>query len=102
MLPLEEKVSIHEANIKTLFKQVEEVKSEIKAIHKLATSIELLAQKMNSVDEKIGNIDTRLDVIEKQDTDDIRYYKRTTISCIITGVITAILSAIFVLIIKQE
>lgn len=102
MSPLEEKVSIHEANIKTLFKLMEEVKSEIKAIHKLATSIELLAQKMNSVDEKVGNIDTRLDAIEKQDTDDVRYLKRTTISCIITGVITAILGALFALIMNTN
>lgn len=99
MLP-EEKVAILETNIKTLFKSLDDVKSEIKAIHKLATSIELLAQKMQSVDEKVGNIDVRLDAIEKQPTEDVRYYKRTLISCIITGVITAVLGALLALIIK--
>lgn len=99
MLP-EEKVAILETNIKTLFKLVDDVKSEIKAIHKLATSIELLAQKMQSVDEKVGNIDVRLDAIEKQPTEDVRYYKRTLISCVITGVITAVLGALLALIIK--
>ena len=100
MLPIEEKVAMHETNIKTLFKLLDDVKSEIKAIHKLATSIELLAQKMQSVDEKVGNIDVRLDAIEKQPTEDVRYYKRTLISCIITGVITAVLGALLALIIK--
>ena len=100
MLPLDERVAIQETNIKTIFKQIEDVKLEIRAIHKLATSIELLAQKMQSVDEKVGNIDTRLDAIERQPSEDIKYYKRTTISCIITGVITAILTAIFTLILK--
>jgi chromosome condensin MukBEF ATPase and DNA-binding subunit MukB len=100
MNPIEEKIATHDANIKSIFHQIDDVKSEIKAIHKLATSIELLAQKMNSVDEKVDNIDDRLDAIEKKDSEDIRYYKRTTISCIITGVITAILGAVFALIIK--
>jgi tetrahydromethanopterin S-methyltransferase subunit B len=100
MLPIEEKVAILETNAKTLFKLVDDVKSEIKAIHKLATSIELLAQKMQSVDEKVGNIDTRLDAIEKQPSEDIKYYKRTIISCIATGIITAILGALLALIIK--
>lgn len=100
MNPVEEMIATHDANIKTIFKQIDDVKSEIKAIHKLATSIELLAQKMNSVDKKVDNIDDRLDAIESKDSDDVRYYKRTTISCIITGVITAILGALFALIIK--
>lgn len=100
MLPLEEKVAILETNAKTLFKLIDDVKSEIKAIHKLATSIELLAQKMQSVDEKVGNIDTRLDAIEKQPSEDIKYYKRTIIGCVATGIITAILGALLALIIK--
>ena len=100
MLPIEEKVAILETNAKTLFKLVDDVKSEIKAIHKLATSIELLAQKMQSVDEKVGNIDTRLDAIEKQPSEDVKYYKRTIISCIATGIITTILGALLALIIK--
>ena len=87
-------------NIKTIFKQIEEVKSEIKAIHKLATSIELLAQKMQSVDEKVGSIDVRLDAIEKRPVEDMNHYKRTIISCIATGVIAAILGAVFALILK--
>jgi 5'-deoxynucleotidase YfbR-like HD superfamily hydrolase len=100
MLPIEEKVAMHETNIKTLFKLLDDVKSEIKAIHKLATSIELLAQKMQSVDEKVGNIDTRLDAIEKQPSEDIKYYKRIIISCVATGIITAVLGALLALIIK--
>ena len=100
MLPLDERVAIQETNIKTIFKQIDDVKSELKAIHKLATSIELMAQKMQSVDEKVGSIDDRLDAIERQPSEDIRHYKRTTISCIITGVVTAILSAVFALILK--
>ena len=92
MLPIEEKVAILETNTKTLFKSIDEVKTEIKAIHKLATSIELLAQKMQSVDEKVGNIDTRLDAIEKQPSEDIKYYKRIIISCVATGIITAVLT----------
>lgn len=102
MLPIDERVAILEANEKTLFNQTKDLKSEIQAIHKLATSIELLAQKMQSVDEKVDNIDDRLDAIESKDSEDVRYLKRTTISCIITGVITAILGAIFALIMNTN
>jgi hypothetical protein len=55
---------------------------------------------MQSVDEKVGNIDTRLDAIEKQPSEDIKYYKRTIISCVATGIITAVLGALLALIIK--
>lgn len=100
MLPENEQLAVNTENIKTLFNQMKEVKSEIHAIHKLATSIEILAEKMKSVDENVTNINTRLDRIEEKPSEDLRYYKRTFISCIATGVITAILGALLALIIK--
>ena len=100
MLPIEEKVAILETNSKTLFKLIDDVKSEIKAIHKFFCGVYQSVYNWQSVDEKVGNIDTRLDAIEKQPSEDIKYYKRTIISCVATGIITAILGALLALIIK--
>lgn len=98
-MELHERMARAEADIKNLFHQTKELKNEVNDIHKLTTSVELIAKQTVDINKKVDGIDKRLDTVEKAPAEDLKHYKRAIISCIITGVISLILGAIGALII---
>lgn len=99
-MELHERVATAEADIKNLFHQTKELKNEVNDIHKLTTSVELIAKQTVDINKKVDGIDKRLDTVEKAPAEDLKHYKRIIISCIITGVISLIIGAIGALILK--
>lgn len=99
-MEMHERMATAEANIKNLFHQATELKKEVDDIHKLTTSVELIAKQTVDINKKIDGIDKRLDTVEKAPADDFKHYKRAIISCIITGVVSAVLGAVIALILK--
>lgn len=99
-MEIHERLATLEANDKTIFHQLDEMKAEVHDIHKLATSVELIAKQTVDINKKVDNIDKRLDKVERAPNEDFRYYKRVAISCFVTGIISAILGAVLALILK--
>lgn len=99
-MELHERMATAEADIKNLFHQTKELKNEVNDIHKLTTSVELIAKQTVDINKKVDGIDKRLDTVEKAPAEDLKHYKRVIISCIITGVVSAVLGAVIALILK--
>lgn len=95
-----ERIATLEANDRTLFHQLDEVKHEVKEIHRLTAAVEAVATQTKSTAEKVDAINERLEGVEKSPTEDFKYYKRTIIGAVFTGVVGIIIGAVLTLIIK--
>lgn len=100
MNDLETKVIKHDEQIKTLFNSVSELKSVTNEINKLAISIEKIAINQTTMIEESKQLKKDVDAIKEQSNKDAHDIKMTILKCIITGVLSAIVGAIMVLIIK--
>ncbi len=98
---IEEKVIKHDEQIKTLFNNVNKLESITIEINKLALSIEKIAINQTSMLEQQKALRKDVDEIKDQPIKDAHEIKMTVIKCIITGVLSAIVSALAVLIIKK-
>ncbi len=97
---LAERVATAEADINNIFHQLDNVKQEMKDIHRLATSVELIATKTQNIESKVDGIGERLKEVESEPGKNFSYYKHTIIGAAITGGISLILAAFFGLILK--
>lgn len=95
-----ERLATLEANDANIFHQLKEVKDDIKDVHRLATAVETIAIQTKNTSEKVDDISERMNRMEEEPAEDMRYYKRTITGCVITGVIGAVLGAIIALILK--
>jgi len=100
MQDINERVASLETNQHNIFHQLDEVKAEVKDIHSLTASVEKIAVQMDSTSKKVDKIDLRLDEIEREPSDNYKYYKRVIIGCVLTGIVGAVLGALLALIIK--
>ena len=87
-------------DISHIYHEIDEIKDNVKDIHSLATSVEKIAVKMDSTAGKVDKIDSRLEQIEKEPRDKLEHYKRLIIGCIVTGILGAVIGAVFTLILK--
>lgn len=94
------KIASLEADRKNIFHQLDEIKEEVKDIHRLTSSVERLVEKMDSTAKKVDKIDLRLEDIEHEPKDDYKHYKRVIYGCIITGILGALIGAAIAFIIK--
>lgn len=67
---------------------------------KMAVAVERLATNMKYMLEEQKKQGARLESLEKAPVDEAAYFKRVTVGCIITGAISAIISAVLAFIIK--
>lgn len=86
----EERIACLEANVKTIFHQLDEMKLDTKAIHELAASVKLLATEMLRTRQKVEQVDDRLYKVEQQPLETYKHYKSLAVGCIITSVVGAI------------
>ena len=99
-MELHERVARLEADEKTIFHQLTEIKDEVKDIRRLTAAVEKIATKTESIDTKVDDMGTRISAVEKEPLENFSHYKRLAFGCVITTVITAICSAILALIMK--
>lgn len=97
---IEVKVATLEANQKTIFHNMDEMKEEIRDIRRLTVAVEKIATKTDDIAEKVHGIDARLDTVERAPGKAFTHYKQVIAGSVITGVIGIIIGALFALIIK--
>ncbi len=100
MQELIERVAKLEAQDKSIFHQLDEIKEDVKDIRRLTSAVEKIAEQTKNTSERVAGINNRLDVLERAPTEDYKHYKRLIIGGILTGTIGIILGAILALVIK--
>lgn len=90
-----ERVARLEANAKTIFHQLDEIKAVVNDVHSLATSVQLIAQKSTTIEKKVDTIDKRLGKVEGKPGEDYRHYKRMLVGCIFAEMVGMLLGAAF-------
>jgi hypothetical protein len=95
-----ERVAALEANEKTIFHKLDEIKDDVNDIHELSASVKVIATETVNISQKVDKIDNRLSEVEKQPVAAYTHYKRLIIGCIITGVLGAFITAIAAVILK--
>lgn len=96
----EERIACLEANQKTIFHQLDEIKDDVNDIHELSASVKVIATETVNISQKVDKIDSRLSEVEKQPVAAYTHYKRLIIGCIITGVLGAFITAIVAVVLK--
>lgn len=96
----EERLAVLETGQKTLFKQMDEVKATVNEIHRLASSMEVVAAETKNISAKVDTIDSRLSDVEKAPAKAFTHYKQLIVGCIVTGVVGALIGAVLALVLK--
>ena len=94
-----ERIAKLEANDANIFHQLDEIKEDVKDIHRLTSAVEKIALRTESIEKKVDGLDGRIGSIEAEPGQNWRHYKRLVIGCILTGAVGAILGAILTMII---
>ena len=94
------RISTLEANDRNIFHQLDEIKSDVRDIRRLTSAVEKVALQTENTANKVNSIDKRLAFVEQTPCEDMKYYKRIIIGCIITGIIGTVLGAVAALILR--
>ncbi len=95
-----ERLAKLEADGKNIFHQLDEIKNEVRDIRRLTSAVEKIAVKTDDTAQRVADISERLECVEQTPAEDFKYYKRSLLSSLATGIIGLILGAVFSLIIK--
>ena len=66
MSSIDERISTLEADDKTLFHQIDELKEEVKDIRRLTIAIEKIAGKVDNIGLKVDNVDNKVNGIDER------------------------------------
>ena len=99
-MELHERVARLEADEKTIFHQLTEIKDEVKDIRRLTAAVEKIAIKTESIDEKVDDMGMRISAVENEPAQNFLHYKRLAFGGIITAAISAVCAAVLALIMK--
>ena len=89
-----------EADNKNIFHQLTEIKEDVRDIRQLTAAVEKIAVKTDETAKKLDGISERIEAVERLPAEDMQYYRRMAVSCIITGVIGTVLGAVLALILN--
>lgn len=93
------KLNDHDHEIKSLKHRVDSVEKKQKDIYELTTAVNKLAVSVEFMAKEQSAQGERLQKLEAQPLEDVRYVKRTVISCIITTVVGGVIGALLTLLI---
>lgn len=96
----EERLTALEINDKNIFHQLDEIKAEQKEQGRLVVAVEKLANKTDTIAEKVDRIDSRIETIEAEPGKKYNRIKDVVLTAIITGIVGAIIGAVLALILK--
>ena len=107
MSSIDERLSTLEADDKTLFHQIDELKEDVRDIRRLTIAIEKIAGKVDNiglkvdnVDNKVNGIDERLQTVEHVPVTNWNKLKQAIISSIVSVVVGGLLGSLIALVIK--
>ena len=90
IIEVDERVTRHTEQLKTVFNQITETRKMADSVHDLATSVKLLTQGQTNIGEKVDNLSRDVDEIKNRPAR--RWDSASTV--VITAVITAIVTFI--------
>lgn len=90
IIEVDERVTRHTEQLKTVFNQITETRKMADSVHDLATSVKLLTQGQTNIGEKVDNLSRDVDEIKNRPAK--RWDSASTV--VITAVITAIVAFI--------
>ena len=96
----EERLTILETNDKNIFRQIDDIKAEQKEQGRLVIAVEKLANKTDTIAEKVDRIDTRIETIEAKPAKKYDRIQDIVLTAVITVIIGAMLGAVLTLILK--
>lgn len=99
-LDVEVKLAEDKKEIKSLKYRMKDVETQTEAIHSLALSVNELAGNIQTMSKTQTDVVNRLTKLEQAPLTHYDYLKKTIIGCIVTGVLTAIISALLAVIIR--
>ena len=85
----------HEQEIKSLKHRMNDCEDSQALLNKLINSVDKLAINMDYMNKELQVQGKKLERLENAPAEEYQHYKRLIIGCIITGVVGAILGAIF-------
>lgn len=85
---LDERVTRHAEQIKTMFNQIGEAKAIAESVHKLATNVELLAHEQKSTSNKVDALSGDIEEIKGRPARRWENAVSTAIKIIVTAIIT--------------
>lgn len=92
VVELDERSTRHTEQIKTVFNQLAEVKGMTESVHKLATTVEVLALEQKNTGEKIDKLTGEVDEIKEKPGKKWELVVTVAITAIVTGVVTFLLT----------
>lgn len=92
VVELDERATRHTEQIKTVFNQLTEVKGMTESVHKLATTVEVLALEQKNTGEKIDKLTGEVDEIKEKPGKKWELVVTVAITAIVTGVVTFLLT----------
>jgi len=96
----DERLTALETSEKAIYKELDEIKQEQKDQRQLIVVVEQIATKTNLIADKVNKIDERITEVEKEPARQFKKYKETIITSIITLIIGAIVGGLIALILK--
>ena len=85
---LDERVTRHTEQIKTCFNQIAEVKTLVESVHKLASTVEILARGQKDINKKMDNLTDEVEEIKEKPA----HHWNTVVTVAITAIVTALVT----------
>lgn len=89
---IDERVTRHTEQIKTCFNQIEEAKSMAESVHKLTTTVEILAREQQLANKKMDKMTSDMEEIKGKPAKRWDSVVSTIITVILTAVVTYFLT----------
>lgn len=96
---IERRLTAVEEQVKFNTHEIEELKPVVKEINTLSKTMVQLVEQSKQTNENVKELKVKVDQIEKEPAENFKQLKKTIWTSILTGVIGAILGALFALII---
>lgn len=93
-IELDERVTRHTEQIKTAFNRIDEVKSLAESVHKLATTVEILAHEQKDTNNKVDKLTSDVEEIKEKPAKRWDSVAKVIITAIATAIVTLILTQI--------
>ena len=84
---LDERVTRHTEQIKTCFNQIGEVRSIAESVHKLATSVEILAREQQLTNEKVDCLSDDMDELKAKPMANYEKVRLTIVTALASGIV---------------
>lgn len=90
-MALDERVTRHTEQIKTAFNQIVETRAITDSVHKLATSVEILAREQKMTNEKVDSLSDDMEELKARPTAAYEKVKLAIVTALISGVVGYVL-----------